>query len=207
MSLDSWQNLFAQVEIVEPNAEDYGISQTDFQNDVMSIEECNFFEREMGINLPDPYKEFCQVFGSGCFGREFIAIQCPSDFWLNSSNPSKLDCIRHSIEHSSQTAANNKELIKLINSAFVFGGYDYFTVFWDVRTYKHEDNSCDIYWALDECFQGEIFRVGRDFSEFIQEFCLGNALLESLPPSFHGLINEIAPIFERYPRIPVEDNE
>lgn len=207
MSLDFWQSLFEKLEIVEPNAEEYEISQTDFQYDVMSVEECISLERETGITLPYSYKEFCQVFGSGCFGKEFITIQCPSEFWLNSSNPSKLDCIRHSIDHSSPPAAKNKALIDLVNSAFVFGGYDYFTVFWDVRTYKHEDDSYDIYWALDECFQGEIFRVGRDFPEFIQEFCLGSALLESLPSNFHGLTNEIAPTFKRYPRIPIEGNE
>jgi hypothetical protein len=206
MSLVFWQSLLGQLEIIESSAEEYGISQADFQYDVMSIEECNFIERMIDVAFPESYKEFCQVFGSGCFGNDFMAIQCPNNFYLNSLNPSKLNCIRHSGGSSSHTIFGHQELMNLIDSAFVFGGYDYFTVFWDIRTYKHEDDSYDIYWALDECFQGEIFKVGRDFSEFIREFCLGNGLLEFLPPDLHELSKGIAPIFKRYPRISIEDN-
>ncbi len=203
MAINSWQSLFKQLEIVELSAEEYEIDSTEFEYEVMSIEGCENVERELGIVLPHAYKEFCQVFGSGLFGDEFIEIHCPTDIWLKSYHPMKLDIARRTIVNLPDTIFMNKqEVINLVDSAFVFGGHEEVIVFWDMRTYRKEDDSYDIYWMMDEPLNGEIFRVGRDFEKFIQEFCLDDGLLRCLPPTMHEFADRIAPTFQPYPRIP-----
>ena len=77
---------------------------------------------------------------------------------------------------------DRESLINLLNSAFVFGsepGAN--SIFWDLKSYDEKDKSCDIYWANSDCFDGNIYKIGRDFYEFITEFCLGTKSYEILP--------------------------
>ena len=54
-------------------------------------------------------------------------------------------------------------------------------IFWDLRSYNNSDKSCDIYWANSDCFNGDIYKIGRDFYRFITELCLGEQSYEILP--------------------------
>jgi len=201
MSASSFQELFENLQIIGSNATEYGIDPGDFEYDIFSLEELESFEREKNIILPDSYKDFCQVFGTGCFGEEFITIQCPSNYWINHVNPAKIDSMLTSIQSSpNNDIRGQREILELLGSAFIFGGQDYFSVFWDIRTFNKADHSYDIYWALDEPYEGEIYKVGRHFLSFIQDSCLGNGLSEYLPSEFHTH-DDIDPTFKHYPKL------
>ena len=43
---------------------------------LISVDDLQTFEIDNNVSLPEEYKEFCQVFGSGVFGNEII-IYCP----------------------------------------------------------------------------------------------------------------------------------
>lgn len=77
---------------------------------------------------------------------------------------------------------SKESLITLLDSSFVFGTEpSSISIFWDMSSYNKSDKNCDIYWANSEDFRGNIYKIGRDFYEFITEFCLGTKSYEILP--------------------------
>jgi len=52
-----------------------------------------------------------------------------------------------------------------------------------LRSYKKPDDSYDIYWLHYDDFDGEVYQVGRDFFDFIHDFCLGRKSYSFLPES------------------------
>ncbi|NJN87294.1 MAG: hypothetical protein HC881_14565 [Leptolyngbyaceae cyanobacterium SL_7_1] len=54
---------------------------------VFSEDELRQFEAETNILLPQSYKEFCQAFGEGEFGNNFIQISYPDTNSFGSSCP------------------------------------------------------------------------------------------------------------------------
>jgi hypothetical protein len=150
--------------------------------EVWTEEQFKDFEREQNLIVPQSYKEYCRIFGSGTFGQ-YMAITCPAPPALELGH-SLLDGIREEIEcfYSSELerCMSIDDIQALLDSAFVFGGdYNLNIVFWDLRTYD-SDRSYDIYWAA-RYFDGHILKVGRGFYEFIKNFCLGSRSLELLP--------------------------
>ena len=209
MTIQVWQDLIRQLELINVDSGNPSMHSANSTYEIepkrefMTVEECEDVEKERGIIFPKAYKEFCQVFGTGCFGNDCIEIQCPTRYWLDHVNVARQKGIANSIKLSNnEIVINNKEeIMSLLSSATFFGGLDYFGVFWDLRTYSQEDDSYDIYWALISCEEGDIFRVGRNFVEFIQNFCLGQGMLELLPIYFHDAVDNVSPTFTRYPRI------
>ena len=153
------------------------------------------FEKKNKIKLPKYYKEFCQLFGTGRFGN-YVRIYCPSiDLSQIYLEAIKLDInsIKDNINSYSYHKNHEKGDIKfdlieeLINSSFVFGdnvNSDVF--FWDLRTFKISDQSHDIYIANSDCCDDDVYKIGRDFYEFVDDFCLGmkcfTILLETMNP-------------------------
>ena len=169
--INQWQSLFNQLEII----------QTPYGEEFWSLEELNTFEDETGIILPVGYKEYCQVFGSGGFG-DFVGIYCPN---LNFSNV-LLASIKNEILdfHDSQyeKMMDKESLINLLDNGLVFAGESCgISIFWDLRSYGELDKSYDIYWISGDCFSGDIYNIGRDFYEFVTEFCLGEQSYKILP--------------------------
>ncbi len=75
-------------------------------------------------------------------------------------------------------------LNKLLNHGYPFGDTtngDRF--FWDLTSYNEVDQSYDIYWIPDENAI-HITYIGRDFFEFISEFCLGQKSSKLLPKDY-----------------------
>ena len=62
-----WQTLFEEVEIIDSG----------FDSEIWNIDKIYEFEKNTEITLPEDYKEFCQVFGTGKFGN-YVNIYCPS---------------------------------------------------------------------------------------------------------------------------------
>ncbi|MEM8779341.1 MAG: hypothetical protein AAGF26_10820, partial [Cyanobacteria bacterium P01_G01_bin.49] len=93
---------------------------------------------------------------------------------------------------------DRESLIDLLDSAFVFGREPSAnSIFWDLRSYNNKDKSYDIYWANSDCFSGEIYKLGRDFYEFITEFCLGTKSFEILPKEKWPLQESLQKTFTR----------
>ena len=169
--LNQWQSLFNQLEIIK----------TPYGSELWSLERLEHFESENNIVFPVGYKEFCQIFGTGCFG-DFIGIFCPSIYFSTIC----LEAIKSEIVDSSDPALekmmSRESLISLLDSSFVFGREPSgISIFWDLRTYNKSDRSYDIYWANSDCFSGDIYKIGRDLYEFVTEFCLGEKHYEILP--------------------------
>lgn len=169
--IERWSFLLNELEIIE----------TPYGSEVWSKEELDSFENETGIILPAEYKEFCQVFGTGCFG-DFVSIYCPNPQLSSICLGAIKDEITRFLDPCHEKIMDRKSLINLLNSAFVFGSESSgISIFWDLRSYNQVDESCDIYWANSDCFSGNIYQIGRDFYKFVTEFCLGTKSYEILP--------------------------
>lgn len=169
--LKRWQTLFDQIEIIE----------TSCGSEFWSYQEFSEFENETGIFLPADYKEFCQVFGTGEFGS-FVSIFCPNLRFSNFCLKAIKEQLFELPDSHYGRVIDRETLASLFNSAFVFGSEpSSISIFWGLRSYKEADKSYDIYWASSDGFKGDIYKLGRDFYEFVSEFCLGTKSYEILP--------------------------
>ncbi len=147
------------------------------------VEDIQAFEAEAGVVLPDGYKEFCQVFGSGMFGEE-IRLYCPCrvksahirEVCWSAIASLKQDValeIQYSVEgQSSLDVEKMKSLAVLLDSAFAFGDTPSAEILlWDVISYDETDKSYDIYIVPMDALE-RFTRIGRDFFEFVRDFCL-----------------------------------
>ena len=84
----------------------------------------------------------------------------------------------------------------LLASAFILGGSsraEY--IIWDLRTYQSEDDSYDIF--LLRIDEPSMHLIGRDFFQFIRDFCLGTEALRRLPENYWINPQEISFKFTR----------
>jgi hypothetical protein len=143
------------------------------------------FEITSKIHLPSGYKDFYRAFrGGGTFGNSYINIYCPPD--LEGSNED-LNFLRASMERMRDWGdLSELDCLKyetLLTSAFVFGGTcraEHFI--WDLRTYRADDDSYDIY--LLRIDDPSTYLVGRDFFRFVRNFCLGTEAFSKLPEGY-----------------------
>ncbi|MGL6338337.1 MAG: hypothetical protein ACRC80_04265, partial [Waterburya sp.] len=52
---------------------------------------------------------------------------------------------------------------------------------WDLTSFNKLNSSYDIYWIQIDNFDDEIFKIGSDFFDFINNFCLGKKMNDLLP--------------------------
>jgi hypothetical protein len=186
-----WQNLLNQLDIIEK-----GTIPTFPNSDLLS------FEARTGIILPYGYKEFCQVIGSGTFGH-FVHIGFPD---INGSIE-MIELFQQSLESgkSMNMWGRDVEYLEpifnftesLLGSAFVFGSTDTAKIFlWDLRSYSELDRNYNIYLASFDF--PEVYLVGRDFLEFVRDFCLGNKAFEVLPQGIWPNPKEVNLTFTRW---------
>jgi hypothetical protein len=168
--LQDWQNLLAQLNPKEQT----GLA----EQDIRTIEELIEFEFQSGFILPTSYKEFCQVFGTVLLGK-YVEIYSPYPERSNGLKASlKLDL---ELQISKEVSLNVEEISTLIDSAFIFDftpGGD--CLLWDLRTYSEEDESYDIYLVPGNEMEAT-YLIGRNFFEFVRDFCLGQKSHKVLP--------------------------
>lgn len=205
--MEKWQELLAKLEVlsyrdtISKEQLQYIEEELGFSEEKLycSEEELRHAEAKTGIVFPLEYKRFCQVFGTGMFG-EFINICCPTDDWIEFSQE-QVEALRSELRlrlPEQSRIMSIESILALLDAAFVFGSGDGDHVaLWDLRTYSELDLSYDIYWMTTDDFDGHIYCVGRDFFEFVRDFCLGNKAYEILPPSMHLLEGVINPTFVR----------
>jgi len=173
-------------------------------------QDVDLLEGEMGIKLPNAYKEFCEVFGSGLFGG-FIAIFCPNSVgsMVDVRNQAgTLGALREQmileenqggVAWDDETVTKDKAKLVLAN-AFVFGSNPNAHAFlWDLQSYRESEDSCDIYLVpTDDVHSMRL--VGTDFYEFIKDFCLGAKANEVLPDNLNFHSELTGNIFFRFPQ-------
>jgi len=189
--LQVWQGIISQLEVREEEG-----------SDIWSAEKLARFEVDSGILLPEDYKSFCQIFGSGQFG-DGMSISCPMN------DEVELEILRSVLEDEFDSelgyriardeSLNRDSIRELLNTIFSFGGSgNTDIVMWDLRTYCDEDKSYDIYMSRVDTFPG-ICKVGRSFSEFVETFCLGIRAFNHFPDWTHPNPQNLQRIFTRVP--------
>jgi hypothetical protein len=151
------------------------------------------FEAESGIILPDSFKGFCQVFGGGSF-CEMIDIWCPPDIALSQEFIGYHQQDMRSMREADPKRFNSKLVETFLNTALIFGTSSRQESFvWDLRTYSRDDLSYDIY--LLHIGSPDAYFVGREFTEFITEYCLGDKAFRILPEEAQPPPQDIYPVF------------
>jgi hypothetical protein len=181
--LQRWQTLFNQLEVI-----DRGNSVTSSKAELLA------FEAATGIILPLGYKEFCQVFGWGTFGN-FVDIYGKPNMELSEE---LIEYLKIELKQLKKwdSFLNLEATETLLNSAFMFGGTSRRESFlWDLRTYSESDQSYDIY--LARLGHLPVYLVGRDFIEFVRDFCLGMKAFEVLPQEMWPSPKELSLTFSR----------
>ncbi|MEM9539470.1 MAG: SMI1/KNR4 family protein [Cyanobacteria bacterium P01_E01_bin.42] len=165
------------------------------------------FEIQNRIHLPQEYRNFLRVFGAGRFG-DFIEIYRPSSHTYHRVSEITLEWAREYIkEYPSKDVVWDRELDDLLSHAFIFGGDDRTNyVLWDLRSYQSSDDSYDIFWLDGVDFIDDgidysndvVYKIGRDFYEFICNFCCGLESYRILPDSRPPQPGEIRYEFTQY---------
>ena len=129
---------------------------------VISDEEFQVYEQKNQIILPTEYKAFCQVFGTGSLGDCSMTIYHINDDGFN--------LIQDLSSHILCFARINQYRHRL---------------FWDLETYSNLDQSCDIYIEEENhtYVNCTTYKIGRNFYDFVRDFCLGMQSYEILPDS------------------------
>ena len=139
------------------------------------------FELQTGLTLPQGYQEFCQVFGAGKFGFAHGFFIDSPDIDNIEAELGSSQCILESCG-SSEWSSEVKELLE---NAYLFGGGDGLVAFiFDLRTYREEDRSYDIYGI--NCYDNLTFYLGRDFFEFVRDICIGERAQAEFPELLLG---------------------
>lgn len=151
-------------------------------------------EEALSMTLPKGYKEFCRVFGTGEFNR-LTRIYCPcalnADKDIRYSGPFMLQSLKEAVEfereshergHPSIPLERISFLEKLLDSAVAFADTSRADTFlWDLESFNASDQSYDIYMVPFDSLDQSL-RVGRDFREFVHNFCFSSKADEILPP-------------------------
>jgi hypothetical protein len=188
---DKWQDLFATIEIIQ-NFDD-GI-------EIPDEREIEIFEEQTRIVLPIDYKYFCGIFGTGRFTSDLMIYCLPS----SKSSDIVLTAIKNEIDmfpHGQNRFMEVDDIKNLLDSALMFGDTSCADIFfWDLKTYNALDCSYDIYWADGDVFDGYIRKIGRDFFEFVRDFCIGDKFLEIILLKGQTPSKQGKPAFARFAR-------
>lgn len=148
------------------------------------------FESQADLILPQGYREFCQIFGSGQFGWDGFFIDSPdideiekqlgSDRCIFEACKGNLEAYKGNY-YSSQS----NEIDELLDNAYLFGGGSGLIAFvFDLRTYNEQDLSYDIYGI--NCDSDFVCYLGRDFFEFVRDICMGDRAKQEFPELLLG---------------------
>jgi hypothetical protein len=175
--LEKWIDLFGRMKIVPP----------DSSPNPMSTQELLECERALGCPLPQAYREYCQVFGSGEFGPYQFRIRGQDSdsikSWLFANNQLN-DGTSLVIEaYRRYSDAPSPEVEQILNAGLHFGesiDQNCVLFFFDLSSYQEVDQSCNIYCYYEhDCV--EIYDLGRDFFTFICDFCIGDRAEREFP--------------------------
>jgi hypothetical protein len=154
-------------------------------------------EQQLEVKLPDDYKAFLQVFGTGLLGKGWLTFSLPDrtesqDFLHWFKQAAQSEPLKTPTGEASQ--AETQSAIALFNSALVFGAVSCQEIlFWDLRSPQTADQSYDIYLAQLDYLP---ISLGRDFYGFVHDICLG-LQPEKIPLPWRDRQDKIALIYSR----------
>lgn len=156
-----WLDLMANLDIVE-------------HPEVSFPEEILEFEQTAGFILPEQYKEFCMVCGGMYFEKTEISILQVGFYdvqtYLDEDFEKRDICISYN--------DGQYEMQELVQNSRLFGrGSGYIFLIWDLRTYRENDKSYDIY-LLRDWGNGtmDALNLGRNFYAFVRDYCIGQKI-------------------------------
>jgi hypothetical protein len=173
------------------------LSVVDFNEprETMSPDDFLPIEKRLGCKFPDEYKYLCQKLGGGLLNY-FVGIYSFNNEFTDRNYEEVENMtarinygveIRKRDERSGHSDPyfyrQDEKYIELLKSAFIFADFNGDrAIFWDLRTYQVDDDSYDIYWYSMNCPDAEEpILTGRDFNDFIQDFCYGKLAYELIP--------------------------
>jgi hypothetical protein len=188
--LKNWYDLANSVEVID---EQSGI-------EVLTLEDILAFERTQGFLLPEEYKEFCQVFGTGS-AQEIFNLYSPTDTLIFQQELLQLT-VKNIVEFPSSSSQGDRRKIELLQNSFFFGDDSGSCMFmWDLRTYSDVDLSYDIYWGLwdapSDSFEEEYKCLSRSFFTVVKEFIFLGRVNEFYESDFQTEASEKL-LFKRY---------
>lgn len=155
------------------------------------------FESQTGFTLPKGYQEFCQVLGSGGFGSDGFFIDCPELEDIEGLLGSNQSILGACIEACQYSSSRSNEIEELLKNAYLFGGAPgRVSLIFDLRSYREEDRSYDIYGVgCEETFS---CYLGRDFFELVRDICIGDRAQKEFPELLYGVPSGIDKDEPRY---------
>jgi predicted transposase YdaD len=155
---------------------------------LISVDDLQTFEIDNNVSLPEEYKEFCQVFGSGVFGNE-IKIYCPPAIEYTHNVVAILGSGLEFLKQTNQISIHRAEHIaRLFKNALIFGCTSSSSYFLWSLTAENSDDCENIYMVnLDsfECEGGEIEIVCKSFYKFIKDIALKNEPYSGVMSKYH----------------------
>jgi hypothetical protein len=159
------------------------------------------FEEGFKIALPLEFKSFCRMFGSVSFGNE-VYIRCLDvDYGVERRRKYFQDILLPQRETFLEWELHRQEayerICDLVEYAYFFGSTSVGLYFcFDLRTYDITDERCDIY-VISLVRDFGIECLGRNFFDFIRDYCLGTKLYDSSLPEDMVLIEPYELVIER----------
>lgn len=170
--MQKWLNLLENIDLTKKSSERVIVSELQLSN----------FESETGIILPTEYKNYCQVFGSGRFG-DIVSIYYLSPSLIEVSKRLVNLIVKPQIKkYPSKDKLSDRKLFNWLDRILIFASDDRGNVAaWDLKAFNESNNSYDIYWIQIDRFDDEIYKLGSDFFDFVNDFCLGKKSFDFLP--------------------------
>ncbi len=162
--LIKWEKLLFQLEIILECTHDLS---------TLTENQLNYFESQTQLILPEEYKNYCQIIGSGRFSRSQFSIDCPD---VNSIQET-LTSNEIILEAYTSRHSWSLTILQLLDSAYLFGGGLDFKelLIFDLRTYREIDQSYDIYFVSPD---GDVNFLSRSFFDLIKDYCIGDQFID-----------------------------
>lgn len=124
------------------------------------------FESYAKIFMPQEFKDFCRVFGSGHFGNSRVFIDCPREDFI--------DYHEEKIERREILLidiAEGSENYNFLQYSYPIGtGVNDTHILFDLKSYQESDQSYDLYLYTD--LDQNRYYFGRSFFDFIIDVCI-----------------------------------
>ena len=169
---------------------------------LLTTRKINKIKTQTYVNFPQEYINFLRVFGEGAMEvAEEARLPGEIRFYMLSIKWSEQNIIwfkdalvRMNGIYKGRFDTETKSNLDLLNNSFMFGDSTRSEIFlWDLRTYKSEDDSYDIHKIYLNSFSSDC--VGRNFYEFVNNFCFSSDYLQLSLQGREFNFNNIYPMF------------
>ncbi|MGD1943706.1 MAG: SMI1/KNR4 family protein [Leptolyngbyaceae cyanobacterium] len=134
------------------------------------------FEHKSGFSFPEEFRFFCQIFGRGRFGNDWILIsRCPAAEDLNEQLDDDVDII----ETLKLQFEGSADTLSILNQSYYFGCCNQVSFLFTKEVVEGQPNFCHRIYAMDD--NGNFYNMGIDFFQFVKKYCLGEGIGQDFP--------------------------